>query len=105
MQGAAVDAGDEHVDLPPVPVVSSEPIPPANAPAVSDVTDVPATPSAEVPSATEVAVPEETLEMPPAPESVVASGATPGPQLALDSSEPAAAAEAAAEEKVEESVP
>ncbi|KAI5834002.1 hypothetical protein K523DRAFT_323141 [Schizophyllum commune Tattone D] len=102
---ASVDAEDELVDLPPVPVVSSEPIPPANVPAVPDVTDVPSTPSADVPSATEAAVPEETLDMPPAPESVVASGATPGPQVALDSSEPAAAAEAAAEEKVEESVP
>ncbi|EPQ55709.1 hypothetical protein GLOTRDRAFT_105675 [Gloeophyllum trabeum ATCC 11539] len=36
--------------------------------------------------------------LPPAPENVVTSGATPGPQLALDTSEPVAAASAGGEE-------
>ncbi|KAL1745243.1 hypothetical protein HDZ31DRAFT_19498, partial [Schizophyllum fasciatum] len=90
----AQPAKDEQVELPPIPVVSSEPVPPANVPAVLDVVDVPPTP----PAATEAEVPEGASDMPPAPESVVTSGATPGPQLALDSSEPVAAANAASEE-------
>ncbi|TRM60962.1 hypothetical protein BD626DRAFT_503341 [Schizophyllum amplum] len=97
------DAGDDLVDLPSVPIVSSEPVLPANAPAVPDVSDLPATPSIDVPASSDDAVPEEAADMPPAPESVVVSGSTPGPTLAFSTSEPVAAVEAAKDKETEES--
>ncbi|KIK69745.1 hypothetical protein GYMLUDRAFT_34133 [Collybiopsis luxurians FD-317 M1] len=81
--------------LPEIPVVDAPAIPPATAPVIT-VLDTPIAEqsSSEIPAVNDI--PEDHL--PPAPETVVLSGETPGPQLALSSSETVAALMAASAE-------
>lgn len=94
--------------LSPVPVVDAAPTPVPDAPAPVSVEPVALEDASEEkplishPEAVPVDTPEVAADnvetLPPAPEPVVLSGSTPGPQLALDTSEPAVLAEAAAPE-------
>lgn len=87
---------DESVDLPPVPVVESHPV-------LVEATPLPEETTPEIESAPEPAsdislpsVEHANGSLPPAPETVVLSGATPGPEVALSSSEPEAVLHASA---------
>jgi hypothetical protein len=96
-------------ELPPVPLIEAElpPVPEDVAPVatgpVRTESDAPEKPTASIPEDVIVPADKETptepgldsKELPPAPDSVVLTGGTPGPQVALDSSEPAAMALAA----------
>ncbi|KAL0566441.1 hypothetical protein V5O48_015574, partial [Marasmius crinis-equi] len=99
LHDTSAEAGDDAVTLPPVPLVEAEIIPPAEPTALPDhPVQESAVPPADPGSAT-----EESL--PPAPASVVLSGDTPGPEIALSSSEPAAqkaASESGEEEAAKE---
>ncbi|OCH87839.1 hypothetical protein OBBRIDRAFT_129203 [Obba rivulosa] len=108
-------------DLPPVPVVDAQVPTPATAPITSEpimadeepagdrptvaVPQEPAVPSDAPPALPEKDQAPEATTLPPAPESVVLTGETPGPQVALDTSEPAAFAEASAQVQGEAEVP
>lgn len=95
-------------DFPPVPVNGTRPVPPASAatatmPIRTD--DTVGKPKVSVPEV--VAIPADITEaasadvLPPAPESVVIAGETPGPHVALETSEPVVLAESSTETKVE----
>ncbi|KAG7085862.1 hypothetical protein E1B28_003396 [Marasmius oreades] len=79
-------AAENAVSLPPVPVVEAEAIPPVEPTFIPD--SPPTKPLATHAYADATPVVDDAL--PPAPASVVLSGDTPGPEIALSSSEPAA---------------
>ncbi|KAF9260391.1 hypothetical protein L218DRAFT_588200 [Marasmius fiardii PR-910] len=94
---------ENAISLPPVPVVEAEPVPPA------EPTSIPDPPPSELVvdvAETEAAIPPVVDEsLPPAPARVVLSGDTPGPELALSSSELAAQPDTAADPEVKEAEP
>ena len=109
---AAADTAKANADLPPVPIVEAgapaveaasaiEPVKPDEEPAekptkfVEHITP----PTSSSPASSAVVAPAddaESKELPPAPEPVVLTGETPGPDVALTTSEPVALAEASA---------
>ena len=108
----AADTAKVNADLPPVPIVEAgapaveaasaiEPVKPDEEPAekptkfVEHITP----PTSSSPASSAVVAPAddaESKELPPAPEPVVLTGETPGPDVALTTSEPVALAEASA---------
>lgn len=109
---AAADTAKVNADLPPVPIVEAEapaveaasavePVKPDEEPAekptkfVEHITP----PTSSSPASSAVVAPAddaESKELPPAPEPVVLAGETPGPDVALNTSESVALAEASA---------
>lgn len=78
----------------PVPVVESEPVLVQPEIEIPPVTAEETTPAAPSPAPSSPAH-DETTDLPPAHENVLLSGATPGPEIALSSSEPVAVEDAA----------
>ncbi|ESK85288.1 putative thioredoxin [Moniliophthora roreri MCA 2997] len=79
---------EDNVSLPPIPIVEAEPAQPASTqpPPVDAFEEV----ALEKRGAVALDDSEDDSSLPPAPASVVAAGETPGPEVALSSSEPVA---------------
>ncbi|KAI0083606.1 hypothetical protein BDY19DRAFT_1078982 [Irpex rosettiformis] len=103
-----VSEDKEKEDLPPVPLVGAEAtastndIPPAAVEPVKTEEEAPVRPSifsdnAALSTADVLADSNHEKQLPPAPEVVVLTGSTPGPQVSLDASEPVALAQASKE--------